>query len=201
MANLKNGQKFMVTYALLSVSLVPSTKSAKHAGKYPVSVVPDQYNEKGIFMRSDAQLRDMANTAGVSSWRTLARAIAKGDAQLHVEYEWCAEGEASPDDPTIVYTSDWAKPNRMTVELSPAGDEYIDKVTSLVDVKAETDSIADANQTAKRLRMALLTGIKNVDGDPEPEPEPETEIEEEGEEGEGAETLVAAAKPATAKRK
>jgi hypothetical protein len=156
-----NGTMFQHSFQVVALRTRVS-ETGTLQGKYVMRcVADDRINPKGNFGFTAKQLDEMASTLGLNDWTALPRAIAKGGAQLHVTAQFCAEGEQSPDDPSIVYTSDWYRVTDSVLELGEAGDEYVDEIAT----KSATDANEEARKNdrlkAQSLRIAALLG-RNV---------------------------------------
>jgi hypothetical protein len=153
-----NGQVFQHTFDV--VALRPKvSENGRNAGKYAMRCLGDDLiNPAGNFFLTAKQLDEMAGTYGLADWTSLPAAIARGGTKLHVTAQFCKEGEQSPEDPTIVYTTDWYRVTDSVLELGDEGQEYVEGIAKAIAVENARSANSDDRKRAASLRMAALLG-------------------------------------------
>jgi hypothetical protein len=153
----------VVNHTFDVVALRPTvSETGRNAGKYAMRCLGDDtINPSGNFFLTAKQLREMAGLYGLNDWTALPVAIARGNAKLHVTAQFCAEGEASPDDPTIVYTTDWYRVTSSILELGEEGQEFAERITEKIAVENARTANTDDRKKAGALRMQALLGRRS----------------------------------------
>lgn len=161
----KNGQKRVITLVIFSISTL-----ANKNGMFTILCEPTQENPTGVYQRTLAQLKQLANQIGLADWSALGFVAAAGDVTVDITEQFCQEGATSPDDPTIVYTKDWWKIDAMDLKLGSASMQAVREIVVAVATKRVETSLHVEENRAQELRRKLRMGIAaNADEEPEPE--------------------------------
>lgn len=153
----------VVNHTFEVVALRPTvSENGKNAGKYAMRCLGDDtINPSGNFFLTAKQLREMAGLYGLNDWTALPVAIARGGAKLHVTAQFCAEGEQSPEDASIVYTTDWYRVTSSVLELGEEGQEFVERIAEKIAVENARTANTDDRKKAGALRMQALLGRRS----------------------------------------
>lgn len=156
MANYVNGQKVQFSADVVQLRTKAST-NGRNAGQFAIRCTPiPDINESGTFFRTERQMEEIAQYAGIENWKTLARGVARGGCRIVGVATFCKAGEHAVDNDAIVFEKDWFRVENLMLELSDEALEYIDKVTMEVDIRANIESSKENTATARKNRMAAM---------------------------------------------
>ena len=168
MSTVANGHTVSVSLPIYGINPVPSVKD----GKYYVKSKTSQYNEKGRYGFTEGQLRNIANNLGFTTSEALINVVNADQTKsvkMTLVMEFCKNGEASPDNPTVTYKKDWWKINEVVVAIPPQlmGTYNAMKLEKTIEREAETfTSLQGSARTMAAMLSAGGAATANDESDP-----------------------------------
>lgn len=157
-----NGDQRVIKGEVVTASIVSNSK-----GQYTLQLNPTAevaaLLPTGRINFSEGQLTQLAGKLGLSNYRSLLIALGKGGCTVTIPFEFCQAGEVAPDNPSIVYTEDWWKADKMSAvfELSDTAATFVDKLQMSVAGAAEVESAKEDRQKSVNARLQLIMQRNN----------------------------------------